>query len=49
MQATCTQPEAGQDRHRRGCKGLKPQQHAQSPTYGYWLSHNMRRDEHDIS
>jgi hypothetical protein len=31
LQATCIQPKAGQDRHRRGCKGLKPQQHTQGP------------------
>src|SRR5450759_168853 len=33
LQATCNQPEAGQDRHRRGCMGLKPRQHTQSPPY----------------
>jgi hypothetical protein len=31
MQATCNQPKAGQDRHRCGCKGLKPQQHTEDP------------------
>ncbi len=30
LQATCNQPKAGQDRHRPGCTGLKPQQHTQA-------------------
>jgi len=35
LQATCNQPEAGQVRHRRGCKVLKPQQRTQSLPYNF--------------
>jgi len=46
MQATCIQPEAGQDRHRRGCtKGRQSTDRTTGETTDMTTSHSTKRDE----